>query len=153
MALAAFPAAEALPFATKGGRSESSATERSVLPFAPAATEVARGEQKGGLPFGSSPEARALATQRKPFDASAVHETLGVADDAPAGPAPKMTVEQYAWLCAMIARAPERTEATLAWMQLTSEQKDELDRQFEELFRRDSDARRRFFAAMANHDD
>jgi hypothetical protein len=154
--------AAALPFAGSAA-SPRSATGRQAggLPFAPPPATKAPAAMapagQGGLPFGprgTATERQAMVAGDMPF--SPVATTLATSEDASATPAdgsgsdgPKMTVEQYAWLCSAIAKAPDRAAATLGWMKLTAADKEAIDRHFEEVFRKDSSARARFFEAMA----
>jgi len=66
--------------------------------------------------------------------------------------APPITLEQYAWLTSLLARAPERADETLAWLQLSSERKLVVDAHFAALFRREPAEHARYQQLCARYD-
>jgi len=120
--------------ATRGKRSD----DRFVLPFNRQHEAAAAPRTDGAAPGGQAAPGLAAPAQGRAADPST---------------APAMGLELYAWLCAAIAFAPERTEQTLTWMRLTPEDKRALDALWEKVFAGDPAQRAAFEHARQGYLD
>jgi hypothetical protein len=141
-------AVAALPFAGKPKPAPAARPRRDALPFraVPEADkltdtvdpEPAAQGQRQALPFKGGGGAR------PPSDRAAARAPGTDLPFRRAAPEPTLTLEQYAWLCAMIERAPERTVEALAQLRLGAGDKARVDAQFRAELERDPAKREAF---------